>query len=535
MSASKTIMWLIWVALILTGSCSGLRISAQQSGSAPSDTNSHVWSVLAFDAKGDAREPSLADAAQVSYRYDKQQDFLWFRVSLYGTPNEQAFGVNIVFDTGGDEAAKTNWWGGNKAFKFDRLVTAWVTRGAGGYQGTIGVGDAAGAQTKQFNNLSQNNLQVRVEGDAIVIGVKRTDVTDKLKLSFVAAVGSNQDWNDDIPNRGSLTIDLSPDKPKGPLREIDVSRNNLQFPAGYKTLRDNQPPLVTKKGRGRQPLILVPGMYSGAKAFDSFMARNESQYKFYVVTPPGINGTPARSMPAAGSSFSELTWTRRLEQDILDLIRREKLMKPVLVAERQPAAQAAMELAVEHPEKIAGVVLVGTNLVQFFPSPKDPTRKSPVTFPERVSSVDEGWGARWFKYVTPETWLGGDLPAVMLSGDTARSQQAWKELEAAPVEIKIRYLCEFWASDVTRGFDKLQVPVLALVPGFDEKFLADPANGFAKIAFLDSWDTLVPKHPKLDLVKIPDARMMVLDDQPKRADDAIATFVERVGKVQKSN
>jgi len=235
-----------------------------------------------------------------------------------------------------------------------------------------------------------------------------------------------------------------------------------------------------------------------------------------------------RSTPAIGTSFNELTWTRKLEHDVLALIRKQKLTKPIIVAERQPAAQAAIELAIDHPDQIGGIVLVGTNLVQFFPAPKDPTRKSPITFPDRVASVDEGWGARWFKYVTPETWKSGDVRAPLLSADQSRAQTAWDELESAPVQVKIRYLCEFWASDVTSRFDKLQVPVLALVPGFDEKFLADPANSFAKTAFLDSWETLVPKHPKVELVRIPDARMLVLDDQPKVADDAIASFVKKV-------
>ncbi len=123
------------------------------------------------------------------------------------------------------------------------------------------------------------------------------------------------------------------------------------------------------------------------------------------------------SMPATGTSFSELTWTRRLEQDILDLIRREKLTKPVILAERQPAAQAAIELAIEHPDQIGGVVLVGTNLVQFFPSPKDPTRKTPIAFEERGPFVDESWAGKWFKYVTPETWKNGDLAQQLLSSD----------------------------------------------------------------------------------------------------------------------
>lgn len=495
----------------------------------PTIITAQVYTVLSFDPKGDGRDPSLADAAQLAYRYDKAQDLLWFRIALYGQPNEHAFGVNLVIDTGGDDSTKMNWWGANKTLRFDRLVTAWVThrdKGDKGYEGTIGVADAAGVNAKQLTNLRQNNLQIKVEGDSIVIGIKRTDITDKLKMNLIAAVGSNEQWNDDIPNAGSATIDLS--KPTPGVREIDVGRNNLELPKEYKTLPENHPPEITKKGQGKQTLILVPGMYSGNSSFEGFIARNQSQYKFYLVTPPGLIGTPARAMPAAGASFSELTWTHRLGRDILDLIHREKLSKPVIVAERQPAAQAAMELAIEHPDQIGGVVLVGTNLVQFFSAPKAPTRKTPIAYSDRAGFVDESWVGKWFKYVTPETWKNGDVRPQLLSADPARAQTAWDELEAAPLEIKIRYLCEFWASDVTRDFDKLKVPVLALVPGFDEKFLADPANGFAKPAFLDSWETLVPKNPQLEVVKIPNARMLVLDDQPKGADDAIAAFLRKI-------
>jgi hypothetical protein len=52
-------------------------------------------------------------------------------VSLYGKPKEESFGVNIVVDTGTDDAAKMNWWGAKKDFNFDTLVTAWVMRGNG--------------------------------------------------------------------------------------------------------------------------------------------------------------------------------------------------------------------------------------------------------------------------------------------------------------------------------------------------------------------------------------------------------------------
>src|SRR5215813_1994884 len=95
----------------------------------PGITSAQVYSVLTFDGKGDGRDPSVADAAQLAFRYDKEQDMLWFRIALYGQPNRDAFGVNLAIDTGGDDSTKMNWWGANKTFRFDRLVTAAVTRG----------------------------------------------------------------------------------------------------------------------------------------------------------------------------------------------------------------------------------------------------------------------------------------------------------------------------------------------------------------------------------------------------------------------
>jgi pimeloyl-ACP methyl ester carboxylesterase len=497
---------------------------------APSGAVAQVWTILAFDQKDDGREASLADAATLSYRYDKAQDVLWFRLSLYGTPNHQSFGLNIAFDTRGDETAKLNWWGSNKSFRFDKLLTAWVTRGQNGYEGTVGIANVQGVQAKQFNNLVQNNLQISIEGDSIIVGVKRTDVTDRSKMDLIAAVGSKEQWNDDLPNMGQATIDLDAERPKKGLREIDVTRNNLQFSSDYKTLRDNQPPRIVTKGQGKTTLILIPGMYSGETSFESFIARNGAQYKMYLVTPAGLEGTPAPAMPST-SSYSELAWTRRLERDILDLIRQKKLTKPILVAEQQPASIAAMETAIQHPDQIGGVVIAGAALVTSFPSPKDPTRKTPATPEERASLVNEGWAAQWFKYVTPETWNSNDLAAPLLSDTTSIGEKAWRENELTPLAVKIRYLLEYWASDVTQHLDRLHVPVVVLIPGFDEKFLADPANSFAKTSIVGSWENPVFKT-KFELVKIANARMLVFDDQPSQADEAIARFVKQISTLK---
>jgi hypothetical protein len=95
--------------------------------------------------------------------------------------------------------------------------------------------------------------------------------------------------------------------------------------------------------------------------------------------------------------------------------------------------------------------------------------------------------------------------------------------------VKVRYLAEFMASDDTSKLTSLNVPLLALRPGFDEKFLADPANSWYKTSFQDSWDAFA-KTSRIQLLTIPNARALILDDQPKLTDVAIARFVEHVDK-----
>ena len=341
----------------------------------------------------------LADAAQLSYRYDTQADMLWFRASLFGTPDADAFGVNIAVDTTANDGGRMNWWGANKEFTFDRLVTAWVTRADGGYQGTIGISDAAGAKEKRLTNIRQNNLQLRVEGDSILVGLKRTDLTGTMKMNVIAAVGSSEQWNDDIPNARSAAIDLSASRPVRGLREIDVSRNNLTFGLSEKTLPDGKPPRILQEGHGAKTLILIPGVYSGLTAFDGFVARNESRYTFYVVTPPGLNGTPARQLPPETTSYGEFTWTRRLERDILDLIERKHLDKPIILVHGFPGSLAAEELALSHPQLLGGIVEIANMPVQFSPSMRNPGREA--TPDERVAVVDESWAQKWFKVRDP--------------------------------------------------------------------------------------------------------------------------------------
>jgi pimeloyl-ACP methyl ester carboxylesterase len=479
-----------------------------------------VWTVAAIDPKGDGREPSLADAAQLSYRYDESDDMLWFRVSLFDRPNAGAFGVNIAVDTGANGSGKANWWGANKEFAFDRLVTAWVNRTGDGYSGTIGISDATGANRHELTNLATNSVDVRVDGDAILVGVKRRQLTEEMTMKVVAAVGSNEAWNDDIPNVRSAAIELRSPRPVRGLREIDVSRNNLMLGRNEKVLRDSAPPKVMRSGHGRTAMILVPGVYSGRDAFDGFVSRNSSRYAFHTVTPPGLAATPPRGMPPATVSYGDLTWTRRLAADIVGLIERQRLEHPIVVTHGFPGSLAAEEIAVSHPQLIGGVVEIASMAVQPYPT----SSGREATPEERVAIVDDSWARQWFRYVTPETWESNNYPADMFTNDAVRAERIRREIEAVPLPVKIRYLAEFMASDHRPAFGGIGVPVLVLRPGFNETLLSNAAFGWFKASFQDGWNGY-PANPRVELMTIPDARALILDDQPGLADRAIATFV----------
>jgi len=499
-----------------------LTLSVLSAAPGPSAPPSTTWTAIAVDPKGDGREPVGFDAAQLSYQYDKPRDMLWFRLALFGTPQTDVFKVDVAVDAGVSDARRTTWWGTNTAFTFDRLLSARVNRRDGAYHAYAEIRRTA--EPALSPQVQQADADVRVTDDAIVIGVERAILLGpSMNMNLIVAVGSDAAWHDDIPNVRSATVDLTAPRPTRGLREIDVSRNNLAFAPGQALVGEATPAQATVRGRGPRTLILIPGVFSGESVFEGFMARNGSRYTFHIVTPPGLNGTPARPLPPEGSSVGAFTWTRRLERDIRDLIARKHLDKPVIVAHGFPGSLAAEELAVTHPHLLGGVVEIAGLPPQFVPAPGDPRR--PATPAERVAGVDDSWLPQWFKYVTPETWEANNYPSEMFASDPQRGEGVRRQVESAPLPVKIRYLVENMASDHRVHFERLGVPVLALIPGFSEALLTNPQFGWFKTMFHDGWEPL--RHsPRLELTTVPEGRALMLDDQPGLVDTAIARFVQ---------
>jgi len=169
-----------------------------------------AWQLLGQDAEGDGRIPVLPDGQALYLYHDARTDSLWFRLDLAQLPEGSAVGVNLAFDLDHDQETGMAWWGQNRAFTFDRLVTLWVVRDADGYRGVAGLSEAAHVAQQRYTALAAGNIAFSADPryGAWVVGFKRADLGGASSFCMNATVGTNTQWNDDLANEGCFEVVL---------------------------------------------------------------------------------------------------------------------------------------------------------------------------------------------------------------------------------------------------------------------------------------------------------------------------------------
>jgi hypothetical protein len=153
------------------------------------------WSPFLTDAAGDGKNPNLPDVIAVD-RADVP-DRLWYRVT-FREPLPRSFGVNIVINRSGDPATGMRWWGGGSTFRFDRLVTAWISRDGDRYFGRVGLTDDDGARGARLMKIPADiALAMSADNRSVMIGVPRDAAGLTDKSAVIVAAGSHLVWNDD--------------------------------------------------------------------------------------------------------------------------------------------------------------------------------------------------------------------------------------------------------------------------------------------------------------------------------------------------
>ena len=307
----------------------------------------------------------------------------------------------------------------------------------------------------------------------------------------------------------------------------DPALNNLQHPAGLATVAPGTLGHVRKLGDGPRKMVLIPGLGFGDGIWSEFMERHRTDATMYAVTLPGFGGTPPLAMPAEGSPFADTPWTRSAIQAIETLLDQERLARVTIVAHWALATQIALRLALDHPDRVEAVVLVGGPLKVYYESPPGILTWTPA---QRAQFV-EGMAQRWFKTVTRGTWDDNNFMSYDYATNPRRGLFLWREAQGPSLPVWIRYLLEFYSIDMAPRLKDLRVPVLVVQPGFDDPgHYVEPDRNYMRSLCLDSWRGAAELSDRLEFVTIPRSRLFVMYDQPDELDRAVEQFLRRMAK-----
>ena len=154
-----------------------------------------TWKPFLVDAVGDGKSPKNPDVVAVDRAEDGER--WWYRVEFHD-PLPLSFGVNIVVNRSGDPATGNKWWGNGSTARFDRLVTAWITRNGDRYFGRVGVTDDLGSRGARMMKIPAD-IQIAMASDnrSVMIGVPKSALELTDASTIVVAGGTHLVWNDD--------------------------------------------------------------------------------------------------------------------------------------------------------------------------------------------------------------------------------------------------------------------------------------------------------------------------------------------------
>ena len=260
---------------------------------------------------------------------------------------------------------------------------------------------------------------------------------------------------------------------------------------------------VERHGERGPPVILIPGLASGAWVWQDSIAALRAGHRVYAVTLAGFDGRPAVPgdvLALAAASLRELIVAQRLE-------------KPVLVGHSLGGALALM-FAAAHSDLVGGVVAVDG--LPVFPGTEALDAGQRQALAERVRAQFAGispaaFEAQQLQYMR-RVGVADATKAAAIAGLTSRSDaQAVGDYAGAVMAIDLR-----------AQLPSIRVPVLAVVPYLASDHAGTNLSEEAKRAYYRS---LLAGVAQLDVVTIAPARHFVMIDQPLAFNEILSRFL----------
>ncbi|NKB90574.1 MAG: serine hydrolase [Acidobacteria bacterium] len=201
------------VACCLVAACAPAgNLSTFDVEDAPAHGSNFEWSEIARDERGDGQREGSADGRTLAYFYDAADDMLWFRLEVFDASGIERPAVSISLDTDSDQTNGVAWYGTNKNFMVDVMLSVGPLEDEGDrVRGYNGITDAAGISSGDWINVMQANLTFYIDapGNAYIVGVRRTDIAPDLeRFNVIGSVGADARWNDDIGEDGYARVEL---------------------------------------------------------------------------------------------------------------------------------------------------------------------------------------------------------------------------------------------------------------------------------------------------------------------------------------
>ncbi len=299
--------------------------------------------------------------------------------------------------------------------------------------------------------------------------------------------------------------------------------NNLRHPDNYQAGEYAKLGRVDKFGKGPKDMVLIAGWGFDERLFEKLKADSiQEKYTMYAVTLPGFGGTKAYSMPEQNEVYRDLYWTKGIITALKELIESEGIEKPILLSYFTYSNILAMRLALDYPDLVDRVVIV-SGMAKFMGM--NPSYE-PSDLEQRIYYAEKVMAQKWWKEIDRKGWNRGNFSPDIFTKDTSQAKVYWEQMSEVPIPTMVRYLLEYYSTDLSLEYQNLKIPTLVLLPAFSREVLKKPQNYYTTHIFHQSWWGAKPSNPNFHLMTITDSRAFILDDQAEKLINVINSFVD---------
>jgi pimeloyl-ACP methyl ester carboxylesterase len=263
---------------------------------------------------------------------------------------------------------------------------------------------------------------------------------------------------------------------------------------------------VERHGEQGTPVILIPGLASGAWVWKDTIAALKTEHRVYAITLAGFDGRPAVKGDLLAQAAASLH----------QLIVVQKLDKPVLVG-HSLGGTLSLLYASAHSSEIGGVVAVDG--LPVFPSTEGVPAAQRPAMAERVRAQ--------FSAPTQAAFEVQQLQYMRAIGvvDADKAAAAAKLSSRSDRAAVADYAAAVMALDLRPQLPAIRVPVLEVSPYFASDYAAMNISEEGKRGY---YRALLDGVPKLEVVSIPQSRHFAMIDQPQALNEVLAKFLRSV-------